>query len=60
MKERKRVFLLMSLPAVILFFVFHTLPLLKGISYSFTNWRGFGDFDFVGLKITLVFFLMRE
>ena len=50
MKERKRVFLLMSLPAVILFFVFHTLPLLKGISYSFTNWRGFGDFDFVGFK----------
>ncbi|MBW6411130.1 carbohydrate ABC transporter permease [Clostridium weizhouense] len=50
MKEKKRVFLLMSIPAVILFFIFHTLPLLKGISYSFTNWRGFGTFKFVGLK----------
>lgn len=50
MKERKRAFLLMAIPAVIIFFIFHTLPLIKGISYSFTNWRGFGDFDFVGLK----------
>ncbi|ACD52658.1 sugar ABC transporter permease [Clostridium botulinum] len=50
MKEKRRVFLLMSIPAVILFFIFHTLPLLKGISYSFTNWRGFGDFKFVGIK----------
>lgn len=50
MKEKKRVFLLMSIPAAILFFIFHTLPLLKGISYSFTNWRGFGAFKFVGIK----------
>lgn len=50
MRERKRAFLLMAIPAVIIFFIFHTLPLIKGISYSFTNWRGFGDFDFVGLK----------
>ncbi|ACD23336.1 sugar ABC transporter permease [Clostridium botulinum] len=50
MKEKRRVFLLMSIPAVILFFIFHTLPLLKGISYSFTNWRGFGTFKFVGIK----------
>lgn len=50
MKERKRAFLIMLIPSVTLFFIFHTLPLIKGVIYSFTNWRGFGNFNFVGLK----------
>ncbi|WP_334296571.1 carbohydrate ABC transporter permease [Roseburia sp. 1XD42-34] len=40
----------MTIPAVILFFIFHTFPLLQGILYSFTNWRGYGDWDFIGLS----------
>ncbi|NBJ67892.1 sugar ABC transporter permease [Clostridium sp. 1xD42-85] len=50
MKSRQRAFLLMTIPAVILFFIFHTFPLLQGILYSFTNWRGYGDWDFIGLS----------
>lgn len=38
----------MLLPAVILFFSFHTLPVLQGIFYSFTNFRGYGVWEFVG------------
>lgn len=40
----------MVIPAVILFFIFHTMALLKGIFYSFTDYKGFGSWDFVGLK----------
>ena len=50
MNERKRTFLLMTIPVVILFFCFNTLPLIRGIVYSFTNFKGFGDFDWVGLR----------
>ncbi|MCZ1182792.1 sugar ABC transporter permease [Alkalihalobacillus clausii] len=50
MKTKQRVFLLMTLPSVLLFFLFHTFPLLQGVFYSFTNWKGYGDWDFVGLS----------
>ncbi|KGX91065.1 sugar ABC transporter permease [Pontibacillus halophilus JSM 076056 = DSM 19796] len=50
MKSRQRAFLLMAMPAVIIFFVFHTYPVLQGVFYSFTNWRGYGEWDFVGFK----------
>lgn len=50
MKTKQRVFLLMTLTAVLLFFLFHTFPLLQGVFYSFTNWKGYGDWDFVGLS----------
>ncbi|WP_425402045.1 carbohydrate ABC transporter permease [Halobacteroides halobius] len=43
-------FYYMTIPALILFFIFHTFPALQGVYYSFTNWRGFGNYDFVGLK----------
>jgi len=44
-------FYLMVIPAALLFFAFHTLPALKGIYYSFTNWNGIAlDYDFVGFK----------
>ena len=52
-KRRRRsdhTYLFMALPAVILFFVFHTYPAIQGIIYSFTNFRGYGDYDFVGLR----------
>ena len=41
---------MMTIPAVILFFTFHTLPLIKGIFYSFTDWNGYGDWKFIGFK----------
>ncbi|MGQ3376841.1 carbohydrate ABC transporter permease [Priestia endophytica] len=50
MLHRGRIFYFMTLPALLLFFVFHTYPALQGIFYSFTNWRGYGEWEFVGLK----------
>ena len=50
MQKRKNAFIFMTVPALLLFFTFHTYPALQGVYYSFTNWRGYGDFDFVGLK----------
>lgn len=50
MKKRKYAYLLMTLPGVLLFFTFHTYPALNGIFYSFTDWKGYGDWSFVGLK----------
>ncbi|RYG91769.1 sugar ABC transporter permease [Loktanella sp. IMCC34160] len=40
----------MVLPAFILFFGFHTYPALQGLFYSFTNFRGYGNWEFVGFK----------
>ncbi|MDA1477062.1 carbohydrate ABC transporter permease [Bacillus changyiensis] len=41
----------MTLPAVLLFAIFHTFPALQGVYYSFTNWDGISfAYDFVGLK----------
>ncbi|WP_433938364.1 carbohydrate ABC transporter permease [Paenibacillus lautus] len=51
MNKRLMPYYLMTVPAVVLFFVFLTLPALQGVYYSFTNWNGFGDnFDFIGFK----------
>lgn len=50
MNERKRTFLLMTIPVVALFFCFNTLPLFKGVMYSFTNFKGFGSYDWVGVR----------
>ncbi|KYD27832.1 hypothetical protein B4110_2275 [Parageobacillus toebii] len=42
---------LMTVPAVLLFAMFHTFPAIQGIFYSFTNWDGLSlTYDFVGLK----------
>ena len=50
MNGRKRTFLLITIPILALFFCFNTLPLIKGVIYSFTNFRGYGEFDWVGLR----------
>ena len=49
MNGRKRTFLLITIPILALFFCFNTLPLIKGVIYSFTNFRGYGEFDWVGI-----------
>ena len=48
--DRQRPFMLMTIPVVVLFFAFNTLPLIKGVIYSFTNFRGYGTYDWVGLR----------
>ena len=48
--DRKRTFLLITIPVLVLFFVFNTLPLIKGVMYSFTNFKGYGSYDWVGLR----------
>ncbi|MDE7038348.1 MAG: sugar ABC transporter permease, partial [Lachnospiraceae bacterium] len=37
-------------PVLALFFCFNTLPLIKGLIYSFTNFKGFGSYDWVGMR----------
>lgn len=48
--ERKRTFLLITIPILALFVCFNTIPLIRGVIYSFTNFKGFGSFDWVGLR----------
>lgn len=50
MNDRERTFLLMTIPILILFFCFNTLPLIKGAIYSFTNFKGYGTYDWVGIR----------
>ena len=50
MTNREKTYLAIIIPVVILFFTFNTLPMLKGVIYSFTNYKGYGSYDFVGLR----------
>ena len=50
MNDKQRTYMLMTVPILILFFLFNTLPLIKGVIYSFTNFRGYGAYNFVGLR----------
>lgn len=48
--SKNQTFLLITIPVLALFFCFNTLPLIKGLMYSFTNFRGFGSYEWVGLR----------
>ena len=48
--SRNQTFLLITIPVLALFFCFNTLPLIKGLMYSFTNFRGFGSYEWVGMR----------
>jgi raffinose/stachyose/melibiose transport system permease protein len=51
LKRQYITYYLMTLPALALFFLFHTYPALQGVFYSFTNWDGLSTtFHFVGLR----------
>ncbi len=39
-----------------LFFLFHTVSFLKGVFYSFTDWKGYGAWNFVGFRNYLQIF----
>ena len=47
-ENRNRTFALITIPIVALFFCFNTLPLIRGFIYSFTNFKGYGTFNWVG------------
>ena len=48
--SRNQTFLLITIPVLALFFCFNTLPLIKGLMYSFTNFRGYGSYEWVGMR----------
>ncbi|MDE7340343.1 MAG: sugar ABC transporter permease [Lachnospiraceae bacterium] len=48
--DRKRTFLFITIPILALFVCFNTIPLIRGVIYSFTNFRGFGSYDWVGFR----------
>lgn len=48
--QNDKIFLGILIPVLVLFFCFNTLPLIKGFYYGLTNFRGYGNYDFVGLR----------
>ncbi len=46
----KRTYMLITIPILALFVCFNTVPLIRGVIYSFTNFKGFGDYDWVGFR----------
>lgn len=50
MNNRDKTFWAVIIPVLVLFFAFNTLPMIKGMIYSFTNYRGYGSYDNVGLR----------
>lgn len=50
MTNKEKTFLAIIIPVVILFFIFNTLPMIKGFIYSLTNYKGYGSYQFVGFR----------
>lgn len=50
LSSKSKTHLTMIIPIVALFFAFNTLPLIIGAFYSFTNYRGYGSWDFVNFR----------
>lgn len=48
--SKKNTYLMITIPIVTLFFLFNTLPLIEGVIYSFTNYKGYGSYNFVGFR----------
>ena len=49
-------FYLMVLPALVLFIVFHTVPVIQGVYYSFTDSPGYGPSNLVGFRNYIALF----
>ncbi len=49
-RDRERTFLLITIPVVALFVCFNTLPLIKGFIYSLQIFKGYGSYEWVGLR----------
>ena len=41
---------MITIPILALFICFNTIPLIRGVIYSFTNFKGFGKYDWVGFR----------
>ena len=50
MTNKEKTFLAIITPVVILFLIFNTLPMIKGFIYSLTNYKGYGSYQFVGVR----------
>ena len=50
MTNKEKTFLAIIIPVVIVFFIFNTLPMIKGFIYSLTNYKGYGSYQFVGFR----------
>lgn len=50
MTNKEKTFLAIIIPVVILFFIFNTLPMIKGFICSLTNYKGYGSYQFVGFR----------
>ena len=50
MSSRDKTYWAIIIPVLILFFTFNTLPMIKGFIYSFTNYRGYGTYEYVGFR----------
>ena len=48
--DRTRTFLLITLSILALFIAVNTVPLIRGVIYSFTNFKGFGSYDWLGFQ----------
>ena len=48
--DRERTFLLITIPILALFVCFNTIPLIRGVIYSSTNFKGFGSYDWIGFR----------
>lgn len=50
MTNRNKTFWIIAILVIALFFSFNTLPMIKGVIYSFTNYKGYGSYDVVGWR----------
>ena len=49
--QRYKVFLIMVLPALLIYFIFYIIPFLQTFWYSLTDWNGVGrTYNIIGLK----------
>lgn len=55
-RKLPKAFYIMVMPALVLFFVFHTVPVLQGIYYSFTDSPGYGPSNLVGFRNYIALF----
>lgn len=49
-KRSRGIFLLFIIPALLMYLAFWILPVLMSFFYGLTNWNGFGEYKFIGLK----------
>ena len=56
MTHSSKAFYWMAVPALVLFVTLHTVPALTGVFFSFTDYAGYGKWNFVGLENYLSLF----